>query len=121
MNPKQVKNLHNKSLFYLSYKKVLVVENSFPIIEKLNIINISKRAIKTFTYDFSTLYTTISHNLLIKIHSEIIHFVFKLKGRTIIGFSATFIYWTSKSLRKRYFMEKVLIEVITFFTKNIII
>ena len=31
---KYVENFHNKSLFYSSYKKLWVVENSFPVIEK---------------------------------------------------------------------------------------
>lgn len=69
-------------------------------------------------YDFSTLYTTLIHNLLIKGFSEIIHFVFKSKIRSKIGFSSTSIYWTFKGLGKRYFTAKTLIEPITFLIKN---
>ena len=43
---KHVENFHNKSTFYSSYKKFCVVENSLPIIEKLDIINTRKRAKK---------------------------------------------------------------------------
>ena len=41
------------------------MENSSPIIEKLDIINIRKRAKKISTNDFSTSYTTIPHNLFL--------------------------------------------------------
>ena len=66
----------------------LCLENSFPVIEELNIINTRKRA----TYDFSALYTTIPSILLIKVLSEIIHFVFISRVRSKIGFLATSIY-----------------------------
>ena len=65
----------------------LCLENSFPVIEKLN-INTRKRA----TYDFSALCTTIASILLIKVLSEIIHFVFISRVRSKIGFLATSIY-----------------------------
>ena len=88
------------------------------IIEKLNIINTRKRPKKISTYDFSILYTRTLHNLLIKVLSEIIHFVFKSKVRVKIGFSATSIYWTSNGVGKRFFTEKNLLEVITFLIKS---
>ena len=47
-------------------------------------INTRERAKNMFTYDLSTLYTTIRHNLFIKVLSEIIHFVFKSKVRSKI-------------------------------------
>ena len=75
----------------------------FPIIVKLNTINTRKGAKTISTNDFSTLYTTILHNFLIKVLSDIIYFVFKSKIPSKIGFSATSIYRTSKGLGKRYF------------------
>ena len=94
-----------KSIIYSSYKKFWVLENSFPIIEKLDVI-------------FSTLYTTILHNLVIKVLSEIIHFVFKSKFHSKIGLSASSVYWTSKSLGKRFFTKKNLIETTTILFKS---
>ena len=55
---------------------------------------------------------TISNNLLIKLFSEIIHFVSK------IGFSPNSIFWTFKGLSKRYFTESY-IEAIMFLIKFI--
>ena len=115
---KHIENSDDKNTFYSSYKKFWVVQNSFPIIEKLNTINTRNRAKTNSTYDFCTLHTTIPHNLLIKVLSGIIHFVFKSKVRTKSGFSATSIYWTSKGLSKRYLTEESLIEAITFLIKN---
>ena len=57
MRFKHVENFHNKTTFCSSHKKFWVVENSFPIIEKLNITNTRKRAKKISTSDFSTLYS----------------------------------------------------------------
>ena len=71
---KDVENVHKKSTFYSSYKKFWVKENYFQIIEKLDII-MTRKGLKVF----STLHTTVPHNLLIKVISEIIHFVFNRK------------------------------------------
>ena len=95
-----------KSYFFSSYKKFLVVENSFPTIEKLDISKTRKKVKHISTYDFSNLYTPIPHNLLIKVFSDIIHFVFKSKVRSKIGFSPASIYWTSKSLGKGSLRKK---------------
>ena len=81
------------------------MENSFPITEKLIIINTRKRDKEIPTYNFGTSYTTIPHNLLIKVLSEILHFGFKSNVRSDIGLPATSIYWTSKSLKIRYGKE----------------
>ena len=89
---KHVEYFHKKIIFFSSYKKFLVMENSFPIIEKLDIIKTRKKVKHISTYDFSTLYTTIPHNLLIKVFSDIIHFVFKSKVCSKIGFSPASIY-----------------------------
>ena len=40
-----VQSLHNKRLFYSSCKKFWVVQNSFPVLSKLNKITVKKKAI----------------------------------------------------------------------------
>ena len=102
MHFKHIINSYDNSTFYSSYKNIRVVETFFPIIEKLN------RPIKMSIYSFRTFYATISYNLLIKVLSEIINFVFKWKFPSKVEFSATYLYWTSKGLGKRYFTEKIL-------------
>ena len=101
-----VESFHSKSFFYSGCKKFWVVQNYFSIGTKLNKINVKKKAKSISTFDFSTLYTTILHKLLLKVLSEIIKFVFKSKVRKRIGFSKTFIYWTSKGAGRRYFTKQ---------------
>ena len=115
---KHVESFHNKSLFYTNYNKFWVVENSFPIIEKLKIINTRKKAKNISTFDFSTLYTTLPHNLLIQVLTEIINFVFKGNTKTKIGFSEFSTYWTSKGKDKRFFTKSSLADAINFLIKN---
>ena len=44
--------------------------NYFPIANKLNKTNVKEKAKSISTFDFSALYTTIPHKLLIKVLSE---------------------------------------------------
>ena len=113
-----VENFHNKSKFYSNYKKFWVVQNSFPIIDKLKRVNARKNAKSIATFDFSTLYTTIPHDLLTTVLSEIIKFVFKSSIRKRIGFSPSSIYWTSKGAEKRYFTQQSLIDTVTYLIKE---
>ena len=66
----QVQNFHRKSTFYKNYNRFWVIENSFPIIEKLSKFNERKRARDISTYDFSTLYTKLPHDELIDNRNE---------------------------------------------------
>ena len=73
----QVRNFHKKSHFYKNYNRFWVIENSSPVIEKLTRINAKKNAKDISTYDFSTLYTTLPHEDLIKNLNEIVDFAFQ--------------------------------------------
>ena len=57
------------------------------------------------TFDFSTLYTKIPHDLLIQVLCEIIDFVFKGNVKNRIGFSEKSVYWTNKGVDKRFFTK----------------
>jgi len=102
-----------KSTFYKNHNRFWVIENSKPIIEKLEKINSSKTGAKDIsTYDFSTLYTKLPHDDIIKNLSEIVDFVFnggnvKKDGNrrflTVKGKSA---FWTRKSHGKNSFSKK---------------
>ena len=96
-----VESFHRKHLFYTCFRKFWVVENSFSIGTKLNKINSKKKTKSISTFDFTTLYTTISHNLLVKVLYEVINFVFKAKTQSGIGFSNVSVYWASKGCRRR--------------------
>ena len=100
-----VESFHNKSLFYSRINKFWVVQNSFPVLDKLNRINCKMKAKSISTFDFSTLYTKIPHDLLIEVLNDIIDFVFKGSVRNRIGFSSKSVYWTTKGVEKRFFTK----------------
>ena len=72
----QIQNFHFKSHFYKNYKKFWVIENSKTLLKKLDALNLKKNAKDISTFDFSTLYTKLPHNDLIKVLQDIIEFVF---------------------------------------------
>lgn len=101
----QVKNFHAKSTFYSRYKKFWVLQNSFPVIEKLNAVNKKKNAKCISTYDFKTLYTKIEHQNLIKVLDDIIDMVFKGGKRKYIAFNNYNAYWTSNKTKTSFFTK----------------
>ncbi len=107
----QVRNFHQKSYFYKNYNRFWIIENSSPILEKLTRINERKNARDISTYDFSTLYTKLQHDDLIKNLNEIIDFAFKggnekkdgnRKYLTVSGCTA---YWSKKKKGKNSFTK----------------
>ena len=70
------------------------------------------------TFDFSTLYTTIPHNLLLKVLSEVIKFAFKSKVIKRIAFSITSIYRTSKGAEEDISLNKLLLMLCPFSQTN---
>ena len=102
-----------KSLFYICF-----VENSLPIVKKLNKINTEKRVKSILTFDFTTLYMTIPYDFKTKVLPEVMSFFFKSKTRSRLGFTKASIYWTLKSCAKRYIARQTSIDAILFlFTK----
>ena len=71
---KQVQSFHAKSKFYKNYNLFWVIENSQPLIDKLDVINTRKKAKEVSTFDFSTLYTNLPHDDLLRVLNEIIYF-----------------------------------------------
>ena len=53
-----------------------MIENSAPVIEKLSKLNDGKKAKTISTYDFSTLYTKLPHDDLLKNLDRMVDFVF---------------------------------------------
>ena len=109
-----VQSFYRKRLFDLPFKKISVVEISLLTVTKLNKINTKKKAKSISTFEFTTLYTTIPHKLLIKVLPEVINFVIKWNTRSRIDFSKISLYWTSKGCGKRYFRRQTLIDAISF-------
>ena len=88
---KYVENFHDKITSYSSYKKFWDMKNSFPIIEKIS-LTLEKMLKKSPPMILALCIPKNSKNLLIKVLSEIIRFVFKSKLCSEIGFPGTLIY-----------------------------
>ena len=84
----QIQHFNHKNKFYSNIHKFWIVQNSKPVLEKLEVINSRKRAKCISTYDFSTLYTNLPHDDLIRILNEIIDFVFEGGNKQFIGFTS---------------------------------
>ena len=82
----QIENFHCKSKFLSNYNKFWVLQNVDPVTENINNIN-RKNAKSISTSDFSTLYTTLPHDKLIKRLCNVIDFVFEGGNTTNICIS----------------------------------
>ena len=93
----QVENFHKNAKFLSNYNKFWVLQNCNPVLEALRHINKRQNAKSISTFDFSTLYTKIPHQKLIKELSEIIDFVFEYGRNSIIAISKFGkVYWCEK-------------------------
>ena len=68
----QIENFHKNAKFLRNYNKFWVLQNIDPVMKNITIINRKKRAKSISTYDFSTLYTTITHHTLIERLNKVI-------------------------------------------------
>ena len=83
----QVENFHKKAKFLSNYNKFWVLQNCNPVLESLNRINKKQNAKSISTFDFSTLYTKLPPDKLIKELSEVIDFVFDAGSNKHIAIS----------------------------------
>ena len=74
---KQIESFHDKNTVWLGVNNFWVIQNNKPVVERINKINSKKGALSVRTFDFSTLYTKIPHDLLKNALCEIVDFVFK--------------------------------------------
>ena len=72
----QIENFHKKSKFLSNYNKFWVLQNPDPVISSIKKINRKKSAKSIATYDFSTLYTKLPHEKLVKELLKLIDFCF---------------------------------------------
>ena len=114
----QTKNFHAKSKFYSKYNKFWVVENSGAVIEKLDKINVRKKAKEISTYDFKTLYTKIDHANLVEKLNSIIDFVFKGGKAKVIRFNDYRAYWSKSRKGKTFFTKNSLKSVVKHLIEN---
>ena len=73
--------------FLSNYNKFWVLQNGDPVVETLNRINKKRNAKSISTFDFSTLYTKLPHDQLVKELSDVIDFVFDAGANKHIAIS----------------------------------
>ena len=99
----QTKNFHLNSKFDANYNKFWVVENTDPVLNNMNRINGKCAAKHISCFDFSTLYTNIPHDKLIKKLNELVEFAFKGGDRNNICFNGNgSAYWGRKVKKKSF-------------------
>ena len=104
----QTENFHRLSKFDANYNKFWVIQNTDPVLAKLNSINGKKSAKHISCFDFSTLYTNIPHNKLIEKLNGLVEFAFKGGDRNYICFNSNgSAYWERKA-KKKCFSERSL-------------
>ena len=72
----QIENFHKKAKFLSNYNKFWVLQNPDPVLSSIKKINRKKGAKSIATYDFSTLYTKLPHNKLVKELWKLVDFCF---------------------------------------------
>ena len=97
----QIQNFHDKSKFYKNYNRFWVINNSRPLIEKLDVINTRKKAKEISTFDFSTLYTKLPHDDLLRVLNSHIDFAFDGGTSKYLGFSESSSFWKKKASGKQ--------------------
>ena len=73
----QIENFHSKAKFLSNYNKFWVLQNPDPVLASIKRINRKKGAKSIATYDFSTLYTKLPHDKLVKELLKLIDFCFE--------------------------------------------
>ena len=124
----QIHNFHAASKFYKNYNRFWVISNTKPLIERLDIINTRKKAKDISTFDFSTLYTKLPHDDLIRVLNSHIDFVFDGGTGKYLGYSDNKVFWKKKAKRKatlsRFQLKALVKHLITrtyFVVGNLII
>ena len=74
---KQIESFHDKNRVWVGVSNFWIIQNNKPDVDRIRKISAKKRAVPVRTFDFSTLYTKIPHNLLKEALFEILDFVFK--------------------------------------------
>ena len=74
---KQLQSYNDESRFFSGINSFWTILNNKPVIQNINIMNKRTKASSISCFDFSTLYTKIPHNKLLKVMNELVDFCFK--------------------------------------------
>ena len=114
----QVQSFYDKSHFYSSFKQFWVIENSKPVLDKIQKINLKSNAKNMSTFDFSTLYTKLPHDDLLSVLNIIIDFAFKGGNKNYIDFSKINAFWSNKPKHLNFFTKDSLKRAVQHLIKS---
>lgn len=100
-----------------------IIDNSTQVLRKLQELNSCRNAKHFDSFDFSTLYTNIPHDLLLQCLTELITEAYRIRGATYLAVSSNeAAYWTNIASPKNHnIVETALIEHITYLVNNVYI
>ena len=73
---RQKQTYNNKCRFFTSVNTFWVVQNNKPVIDAMNGLNKRRKPTSVSTFDFSTLYTKLTHNKFLMVLNSLINFCF---------------------------------------------
>jgi len=91
----QLQSYNDESRFYSGINSFWTILNNKPVIHNINMLNKRSKASSISCFDFSTLYTKIPHNGLLKVMNELIDFCFKGGNKNYIMVNKYGAYWAT--------------------------
>jgi hypothetical protein len=115
----QINAYYNKSTFNPCIKHLWIVQSNDTLLQEINNINKRKSARTISTYDFSSLYTNIPHDSLLRVLEGIVDFSFKGGTSKYISVTKSGANWV-KAINnvKRYYTNETVKEAINFILEN---
>jgi hypothetical protein len=95
-----------------------VIQNSEPVLEKMNRINGKKSAKRISCYDFSTLYTNIPHHTLLERLNNLVDFAFKGGDKNIISFNYNGSAYWGRKVKNKCFSKQSLKTALAHLIQN---
>ena len=92
----QIENYNMKCCYYSSVKTFWVIENNKEVLNSLNKLNKRGKASRISTFDFSTLYTKIPHDKLLKVLDELTDVCFNGGDRELLSATKSGARWVTK-------------------------
>ena len=89
----KVERYHTKGKLWFGIKTFCKIQNSYPVMSSINKLNKCKAAKSMSTFDFSTLYTKISHDKRLHVLNEITDFAFKGGTRVYVTVYNSGAFW----------------------------
>ena len=116
---KQIQSYNRKSRFFTGVNSFWVVQSNKPVFEAINRLNKRNKAKSITTFDFSTLYTKLPHNKLLKVLHSLIDFCFDGGIKKFILINKFGAYWVSEKKKDHIcFSKQDIKDAVTYLLRN---